>query len=143
MVEKAASRRICHRSALGQPSSSHARRSGEVIDRQEVRGALFPFESKRTFLLSWNSSSPPRVSGSAAVRALDGLPHDPILMIRRLAALLEVSVPSAAAAVDQLRGAGVVEQRTGYRRNRLFAAHEARAIINRPFGAAPVLPGVG
>ncbi|MCC6779307.1 MAG: Fic family protein [Hyphomicrobiales bacterium] len=78
--------------------------------------------------------------GSAALAALDLLPHYPVLTTRRLAALLGVSAPAASQAVAQLTAAGVLVERTGYARNRVFAAPEALSIVNRPFGAAPLVP---
>ena len=80
-------------------------------------------------------------SGSASLRSLELLPHYPVLTIARLAALLEVSWPQAAQAVAQLVDAGILQERTGYRRNRLFSAHEVLTVLNRPFGEEPVLPG--
>jgi Fic family protein len=82
-------------------------------------------------------------SGSAALRALDVLPHYPVMTTRRLAALLDVSAAQAGQAVRQLMEAGILIERTGYRRNRLFAAAEALSIINRPFGDDPILPAPG
>jgi Fic family protein len=79
--------------------------------------------------------------GSAALKALDVLPHYPVLTIRRLADILDVSVPAASQAVDQLVEDGVLIERTGYARNRVFASEEALTIINRPFGEEPILPG--
>nr|WP_294545415.1 hypothetical protein [uncultured Rhodopila sp.] len=78
-------------------------------------------------------------SGSAALRALDVLPHYPVVTTRRLGALLEVSAAQAGQALQQLTEAGILVERTGYRRNRLFAAAEALSIINRPFGEDPIL----
>jgi cell filamentation protein, protein adenylyltransferase len=78
--------------------------------------------------------------GSAARRALDLLPHHPVITAPRLAELLGVSLQAASLAVSQLAEARVLEERTGYRRNRVFAASEALLIINRPFGAEPILP---
>jgi Fic family protein len=79
-------------------------------------------------------------SGSAALRALDILPHYPVITVGRLARLLDVSWKQAATATEQLTAAGILEERTGYRRNRLFATREALSVINRPFGEEPVLP---
>jgi hypothetical protein len=31
-------------------------------------------------------------------------------------------------------------ERTGWRRHRIFAAEEALAIVNRPFGKVPIVP---
>jgi Fic family protein len=80
---------------------------------------------------------------SAATRALELLPHYPVLTINRLASLLAISFRAASTGIDQLIQADVLIERTGYKRNRLFAAHEALSIINRPFGATPILPDKG
>lgn len=78
--------------------------------------------------------------GSAALRALDLLPHYPIMTVNRLASLLGISYPQAGEAVAQLTSVGVLIERTGYSRNRMYSAREALAIINRPFGEAALLP---
>ncbi len=78
--------------------------------------------------------------GSAALKSLDQLAHYPVLTIKRLADLLAVSFPAASQAVEQLIEAGILVERTGYERNRVFAAPEALMIINRPFGETPILP---
>jgi Fic family protein len=77
---------------------------------------------------------------SAAIRALEVLPHYPVLTIRRLANILAVSVPAATQAIEQLMEAAILKERTGYARNRVFAAPEALSVINRPFGELPILP---
>jgi Fic family protein len=77
---------------------------------------------------------------SGALNALKVLPHYPVLTIKRLANILDISFPAATQAVEQLIDAGVLTERTGYKRNRVFSASEALSIINRPFGEAPVLP---
>jgi Fic family protein len=77
---------------------------------------------------------------SGAERALDVLPHYPVLTIRRLSKLLDISTPAATTAIEQLIEAGIVVERTGYARNRVFTATEALIIINRPFGQETVLP---
>ncbi len=80
-------------------------------------------------------------SASAALRALDVLPHYPVITVKRLATILGVTFEAASSAVDQLVTCRILEERTGHRRNRHFAAVEALRIINRPFGAEPALPG--
>lgn len=80
-------------------------------------------------------------AGSAALRTLDLLPHYPVLTIGRLAGLLGVSWPQASQAIGQLVDVGILRERTGYRRNRLFSAPEVLTILNRPFGEDPILPG--
>ena len=77
---------------------------------------------------------------SASFRALELLPYYPVLTVKRLARLMDVSVPAATKAMDQLLEAEVVHERTGYARNRIFIAAEALNIINRPFGAEPIVP---
>lgn len=77
---------------------------------------------------------------SSSVRALALLPQYPVITIARLAQLLRVTYPAAATAVAQLEEVGVLTERTGYSRNRVFAAPEALSILNRPFGADPILP---
>lgn len=78
--------------------------------------------------------------GSGSVRALDVLPYYPVLTVQRLANVLGLSFPPASAAVDQLVSAGILVERTGYRRNRIFAAPEVLRILNRPFESAPEIP---
>ncbi len=78
--------------------------------------------------------------GSGAFNSLDVLPHYPVLTAKRLSDILKVSIPAATQAVDQLVEAGMLTERTGYARNRIFAADEALTIINRPFGELPILP---
>lgn len=76
---------------------------------------------------------------SAAQRALALLPDYPVFTAKRLAERLGVSAPAVGTAIDQLVAAGIVEERTGYSRNRVFAAGEVLRILNRPFGAPPVV----
>lgn len=78
--------------------------------------------------------------GSAALRALSVLPHYPVVTTKRLMLLLQVSQPVALEATNRLVGLGILKERTGYQRNRIFACPEALTIINRPFGAPPILP---
>ncbi|MFM2044009.1 MAG: hypothetical protein RLY86_2585, partial [Pseudomonadota bacterium] len=78
--------------------------------------------------------------GSAALRSLELLPHYPVLTIKRLASLLDVSFPAASTAVTALVEAGILKERTRFARNRSFVAHEVLTVINRPFGVPPVLP---
>jgi Fic family protein len=77
---------------------------------------------------------------SGAERALDVLPHYPVLTIRRLSRLLDISVPAATTAVEQLIEAGILAERTGYARNRVFMAIDALTIVDRPFGQEAVVP---
>jgi hypothetical protein len=54
--------------------------------------------------------------------------------------LLQVSPPVALEATNRLVSLGILKERTGYQRNRVFISPEALTIINRPFGAPPILP---
>lgn len=72
--------------------------------------------------------------GSAAMRALDVLHEYPVLTVGRLAKLLDVSFPAASNAVSKLMEMGILTEKTGYTRNRVFKAPEAIALLNRPFG---------
>ncbi|MGO4389058.1 Fic family protein [Microvirga sp. 2YAF29] len=78
-------------------------------------------------------------AGSAAARALQVLPHFPMLTVNRLARLLGISFPAASNGIEQLIDAKILLERTGYQRNRIFAAPEALLIVNRPFGEAPLV----
>ncbi|WP_426441115.1 Fic family protein [Bradyrhizobium genosp. P] len=78
--------------------------------------------------------------GSASLRALDVLPHYPVLTVKRLAKLLDITVQAASQAVEQLVERKILVERTGYARNRVFTAPDALSIINRPFGEDPILP---
>lgn len=77
-------------------------------------------------------------AGSASTRALDLLVDYPVITLKRLAAKLDVSAPQALLAINQLVDAGILVERTGYRRNRVFAAEAVLAIVNRSFGSAPI-----
>jgi Fic family protein len=76
--------------------------------------------------------------GSAALRALDELHNYPVVTAKRLGKLLGISPAQINQGIAQLEDAGILQERTGYARNRVYAAPEALAIINRPFGEEPV-----
>ncbi len=78
--------------------------------------------------------------GAASTRALELITDHPVLTVKRLAGLLDVTVAQANQAVEQLVGTGILSERTGYARNRIFAATEVLTIVNRPFGHPPALP---
>ncbi|MCP9628678.1 Fic family protein [Rhodopseudomonas palustris] len=80
--------------------------------------------------------------GSAALRALDELHNYPVVTARRLGQLLDVTPAQINQAIAQLQEVGILQERTGYARNRVYAAPEALAIINRPFGEEPILADV-
>lgn len=74
---------------------------------------------------------------SSAQRALSLLICKPIVTTRSLARDLEVSVQAATSALNDLVHCGIVRERTGKGRNRVFAAEEVIAILSRPFGEDP------
>ncbi|KPH85626.1 filamentation induced by cAMP protein Fic (plasmid) [Komagataeibacter intermedius AF2] len=78
--------------------------------------------------------------GSAALRALDLLTDYPVLTASRLGHLLDITPPAAQTALAQLCQVGILTERTGYARNRIYAAEEVLTILNRPFGEEPALP---
>jgi len=106
----------------------------------ETASVLFTTRSALEILSSrWRGRRTFR-RNSSALLALDLLSQYPVITISRLATLLKVTYPAAATAVSQLTEVGILVERTGYSRNRVFAAAEALSILNRPFGAEPVVP---
>jgi Fic family protein len=78
----------------------------------------------------WKSRSPWR-KNSAARRALEIIPGFPVITANRLASMLRVSPPSVSTALRQLVDANILTEKTGFKRNRIFAAHEVLAIYNK------------
>jgi Fic family protein len=68
---------------------------------------------------------------SAAERALDYIVHYPVLTVNRLSRILGVSYPAASKGIEHLAEAGILHERTGYSRNRVYVAREVLGIINR------------
>lgn len=106
---------------------------GSAAELKRTRESL---EALRTIWLARRAFR----KGSSALRALEVIPQYPVVSIARLAELLGVSFPAASKAVSQLCDIGVLRERTGYERNRIYVAREALTVMNRPFGAEPVLP---
>ena len=76
-------------------------------------------------------------AASAAVRALDWLMEHPIFTVRQLQEHLRVSGQAANTAVTQLQKARIIRERTGFARNRVFAAEEVISLLSRHFGSDP------
>lgn len=74
---------------------------------------------------------------SSPERALGVLIRLPIMTVRQLSAELGVSFQAASTALKSLEKAGIVRERTGYGRNRVFAAEEVIALLSRCFGQDP------
>jgi DNA-binding transcriptional regulator YhcF (GntR family) len=62
---------------------------------------------------------------------------NPIFTVRRLGEALRISVPAANRAATQLVNAKIVRERTGYGRNRVFAAEEVIELLSRGFAEDP------
>ena len=62
----------------------------------------------------------------SGARALDELPHYPVVTAKRLGELLDVSPPQAHQAIAQLTEAGILKE----------------AVINCPFGEEAILPDI-
>lgn len=101
---------------------------GTVSELFETRAALMRLTAK------WRTRRKFR-AGSAALRMLTFLPDYPVSTIKRMAERLDLSFPATLTGIGQLVEAGILTERTGYRRNRVFVAHEVLSIINRPFGS--------
>lgn len=102
--------------------------SGTVEELFATRAALQALASE------WRERRKFR-AGSASLRALDLLIDYPVVTLKRLADKLDVSRPQALTAINQLVDANILIERTGYRRNRVFAAEAMLTIVNRPFGS--------
>jgi Fic family protein len=109
-----------------------------------ITGTVHELETSRTYLIALREEWLKRKTfrkGSTAYRALDILPHYPVITGNRLAKILKVTFTAATQAIKQLIKAGILEEQTGYKRNRVFRAPEVLRIINRPYGETPILPG--
>lgn len=73
--------------------------------------------------------------GSSAERALTLLLKMPLLTIKTLAAELEVSMQAASDGINRLEKAGILRDRSGHGRGRIYAAEEVIGVLARPFGA--------
>jgi Fic family protein len=76
-------------------------------------------------------------SGSAASRALAEIVIHPIFTVNQIQSLLKVSRPAANHAVAQLVQAGIVRERTGQERRRIFAAEEVLELLSRKHSEPP------
>ena len=74
---------------------------------------------------------------STALRALPWLRDHPIFAAKQLQEKLSVSAPAAHNAVSHLQRCGIVRERTGFERNRVFAAEEVISLLSRRFGSDP------
>jgi Fic family protein len=68
---------------------------------------------------------------STAAYLIDLLPSFPVITAKWLASKLPVSLQAATTAIHQLEEAGILTERTGYKRNRVYLAKEVLSIYNR------------
>ena len=101
----------------------HSAKEAEALDR---RLATMPAAWRDP--ARWPGQRPPRRDG-AAYRLLDLLPYHPVVTVGSIARRLDVSGQAANLAVRTLAQAGLLVERTGWRRNRVFACPEALAAI--------------
>jgi DNA-binding MarR family transcriptional regulator len=66
------------------------------------------------------------------LRALSFLIGHPVITIKRLQQHLGVSKQAAGTAVKQLVANGILKEKTGFRRNQVFAAEEVLRVYNKP-----------
>jgi Fic family protein len=122
---KAAQQRLEYEAMIGYLSDAI---SGTVHEIKRTREALTRLK------VSWLKRRSFR-AGSAADAALVLLHEYPVITVGRLEQMLGVSFQAAATAAKQLESVGILTERTGYRRNRVFAATEVLGVLNRPYGA--------
>ena len=67
---------------------------------------------------------------SAALQLLDELFASPFLTISRAAEVLKVTFPTAQSNMKKLEDLGIVEERTGRRRNRIYQAREVLGLLD-------------
>ena len=72
--------------------------------------------------------------GSSAARALELLLKMPVVNVKLLACELKVSMQAASQGLQRLEKAGVVKDRSGRGRGRVFVAEEVIGVLARPFG---------
>lgn len=60
--------------------------------------------------------------------------ENPIVTVKLVQEKLNISQPAAKKAIDQLVHGGILRERTGQARNRVFAAEEVIEVLARPFG---------
>lgn len=99
-------------------------------ESQKTKAALLALPAQ------WNDRGKFRAD-SAAKRALELLLQFPILTTKHLEQRLAVSNPAALRAMTQLCEAGILRERTGFARNRIFAAEEVVELLGRQFGEPP------
>ncbi len=113
------------------------RRFVEFVCRAIISSSVEEAETHRTLQdlpEAWRRRGKFR-RGSSAERALSVLLKMPLLTIKAMAAELDVSVQAASDGINRLEEAGVIRDRSGRGRGRIYAAEEVISVLARPFGA--------
>ncbi len=84
--------------------------------------------------LMWKSRGEFRAK-SAASNALEYILKTPVFTLESLLRALGCSGPAAANAIKQLESFKIIRERTGNKRNRVFAAEEVIILLSREFGS--------
>jgi Fic family protein len=84
----------------------------------------------------WQSSVSAR-AGSTEQKALTILLSSPLITAGELSARAGVTFAASSRALEKLKEKGVISERTGFKRNRLFAAEDVIAVLSRRFGDDP------
>lgn len=88
---------------------------------------------------AWGAAVKPR-AGSAAERLIAGLAGNPVVSARTIERMLNVTYPTANAAITKLESAGILKPvRAGWRRNRLWEAPALLTLLDE-FDAARATP---
>jgi Fic family protein len=98
---------------------------------ETARSTLDLFDTNRRRIESLRTTNTPHIIH-------EFLQKNPITSIKRLSKLLEISIPSITKGIRELERLGIVEERTGFSRNRLFAYQAYINLLSK--GTTPINP---
>lgn len=96
-----------------------------------VDRAMDAHRSLTDLLRDWHSRQKWR-KNSTQLRTLEFLIGNPVIKMKGLRTSLGVGEEAARTAIKQLVAAGILKEKTGFKRNRVFAAEEVLEIYRRP-----------
>ena len=96
-----------------------------------VDRAMDAHGSLTALLKDWHGRKKWR-KNSTPLRALEFLVGNPVVKIKGLIDALDVGEETARTTIKQLAAAGILKEKTGFKRNRVFAAEEVLEIYRRP-----------